>query len=177
MFRPNQSNRHGPSESRPRSAAQASSRHGIITDQADFDAGTLSNFNNQPLPIPDFQLLSHSSSPSTNGSPGENIDDHSKAVRDFWCSVCNRGFRSSTSRNVHEMKHGSKLVFEHLCTEPGCGRRFDGRGHLNRHMNSVSLIQLDFQYAYEFYQVHIKADRFVCNLCGKVFYRRDNLVQ
>jgi hypothetical protein len=28
-----------------------------------------------------------------------------------------------------------------------------------------------------FSQVHIKAERFVCNQCGKVFYRRDNLVQ
>jgi hypothetical protein len=26
------------------------------------------------------------------------------------------------------MRHGSKRVFEHICTEPGCGRRFDWQG-------------------------------------------------
>jgi hypothetical protein len=141
------------------------------------DASTLLDFNSQPLPVPDLQSLSYSSSLLMNGSLDENIDDHSKPLRDFRCSVCNRGFRSSTCRNVHEMRHGSTLVFEYLCTEPGYGKRFDGRGHLNRHMNSVSLIILELSVCLRLYQVHIKADRFVCDLCGKVFYRRDNLVQ
>jgi hypothetical protein len=135
----NQSSHHRQSESWPQSVTQAS-YHGINPDQADFDIGTFSDFNSRPLPGPDSQSLSYSSSPSTTRSRGANVDCHSKAARDFRCGVCNQGFRSSSSRNVHEMRHGSKRVFEHLCAELGCGRRFDSKGHLNKHMNRVSLI-------------------------------------
>jgi hypothetical protein len=45
-------------------------------------------------------------------------------------------------------------------------------------MKSVDQIRYkDFSPFLRFSQVHIKAERFVCDQCNKIFYKRDNLVQ
>jgi len=97
-------------------------------------------------------------------------------MRDIRCSVCNRDFENNSSRNIYKMRYGSKRVFEYLCTEPDYARRFDTKSHLESHINSVSLIPFKLLGCLRFYQVHVKANRFVCCLCGKVFYRSDYLV-
>jgi uncharacterized Zn-finger protein len=136
------------------------------------------DFNNQSVHAPNFQPFSHSGGPSTNDTPGENIDYGCRLATVFRCNFCNRGFRRNTSRNTHEKRHSAKRVSEHLCTVSNCGRRFKNKGHLKRHIKSVGQIRYkDSSPFLRFSQVHIKVERFVCDQCGKVFYRRDNLVQ
>jgi hypothetical protein len=69
-------------------------------------------------------------------------------------------------------------VSEHLCTVSDYNRRFEDKNYLNRHIKSVGQIRYKNSSPFlRFSQVQIKAERFICDQCDKIFYKRNNLVQ
>ncbi|CBX94002.1 hypothetical protein LEMA_P036760.1 [Plenodomus lingam JN3] len=78
----------------------------------------------------------------------------------YHCRLCpGKGFARRYNYNQHILTHDTDRKKEHVCTHPGCDRKFVRKTDLTRHDQSR----------------HQQARQFRCSLCPSAFARKDTL--
>lgn len=124
----------------------------------------------QSRSYPDHFLQGNSrrSSASEDSNKGYSVDPplvvHRRTTSDlplnkYKCNQCHKAFSRPSSLRIHILSHTGEKP--HLCSQPGCGRRFSVQSNMRRHLrvhycNPQQQQQQQLQFQHQSFSKHLE---------------------